>query len=139
MKQNYNNKAKYRSAWIALVLLMITALPITAQNVLNNGDRFQVDGYYYQVVDATAKTVKVTWGNSNATKSKATQQVLDNETADLPNEWKGYNGTPKVTLVEELKPGVYTDKTPEAKTKHNIPVVIIPATVNHNNTLLIIT
>lgn len=37
MKQNYNNKEKHRSAWFAFVLLMITALPITAQNV---GDRF---------------------------------------------------------------------------------------------------
>lgn len=37
MKENYNNKAKYRSAWIALVLLMITALPISAQN---KRDRF---------------------------------------------------------------------------------------------------
>lgn len=31
MKENYNNKTKLRSAWLALVLLMITALPITAQ------------------------------------------------------------------------------------------------------------
>lgn len=82
MKQNYNNKAKYRSAWIALVLLMITALPITAQNA---GDRFQVDGYHYQVVDATAKTVKVTWANQKATTAQATKQVLESETADLPD------------------------------------------------------
>lgn len=40
MKQNYNNEAKCRSVWFALVLLMITALPITAQNA---GDRFHVD------------------------------------------------------------------------------------------------
>ena len=129
MKKNY--KTKRRSAWLTLVLLMITALPINAQNV---GERFQVDnGYWYEVVDAQEKTVKVTWANSNAATEQATQQVLDNATADLPNEWKGYNGTPKVTLVEELKPGIYTDKTPEAETKHNIPVVIIPATVKHNN------
>ena len=76
MKQNYNNKAKYRSAWIALVLLMITALPITAQNA---GDRFQVDGYHYQVVDATAKTVKVTWANQKATTAQATKQVLESD------------------------------------------------------------
>ena len=130
MKENYNNKTKLRSAWLTLVLLMITALPITAQNA---GERFQVDGYYYEVVDATAKTVKVTWANSNATKSEARTKVLASETDNLPNEWKGYNGTPKVTLTEELKPGSYNDKTPEAKTKHNIPVVIIPATVKHNN------
>lgn len=40
MQQNYNNEAKCRSVWFALVLLMITALPITAQNA---GDRFHVD------------------------------------------------------------------------------------------------
>ncbi len=130
MSKNYNNKTKHRSAWFALVLLMITALPITAQNV---GDRFQVDGYYYEVVDATNHTVKLTYGNENLDKAKATQQVLADAKADLPNEWKGYNGSPKVTLTEELKPGVYTDKTPEAKTKHNIPVVIIPASFKHNN------
>ena len=130
MSKNYNNKTKHRSAWFALVLLMITALPITAQNV---GDRFQVDGYYYEVVDATNHTVKLTYGNENLDKAKATQQVLADAKADLPNEWKGYNGKPKVTLVEELKPGIYTDKTPVAETKHNIPVVIIPATFKHNN------
>ncbi len=129
MKKNY--KTKRRSAWLTLVLLMITALPVNAQNVR---DRFQVDnGYWYEVVDAQEKTVKVTWANSNAATAQATRQVLASETADLPNEWKGYNGTPKVTLEEELKPGIYTDKTPEAETKHNIHVVIIPATVKHNN------
>ena len=131
MKQNYNNKAKYRSAWLALVLLMITALPITAQNV---GDRFQVDGYWYQVVDATAKTVKVTWANSNAATEQATQQELANATAKLPDQWKGYNGTPKVTLVEEFitdKP--FDSKNSEADTKHEIPVVVIPETVKYNN------
>lgn len=131
MKQNYNNKAKYRSAWLALVLLMITALPITAQNV---GDRFQVDGYWYQVVDATAKTVKVTWANSNAATEQATQQELANATAKLPDQWKGYNGTPKVTLVEEfITETIFTSKTPEADTKHKIPVVVIPETVKYNN------
>lgn len=129
MKKNY--KTKRRSAWLTLVLLMITALPVNAQNVR---DRFQVDnGYWYEVVDAQEKTVKVTWANSNAATAQATRQVLASETADLPNEWKGYNGTPKVTLEEELKPGIYTDETPEAETKHNIHVVIIPATVKHNN------
>ena len=130
MKQNYN-KAKYRSAWLALVLLMITALPITAQNV---GDRFQVDGYWYQVVDATAKTVKVTWANSNAATEQATQQELANATAKLPDQWKGYNGTPKVTLVEEFITGKSFDsKNSEADTKHEIPVVVIPETVKYNN------
>ena len=129
MKKNY--KTKCRSTWLTLVLLIITALPINAQNVR---DRFLVDnGYWYEVVDAQNHTVKVTWANPNAATPQATRQVLENETADLPDQWKGYSGTPKVTLVEELKPGTYDDKTPEAKTKHNIPVVIIPATVKHNN------
>ena len=100
MKQNYNNKKKHRGAWLALVLLLMTALPITAQNV---GDRFQVDGYYYEVVDAANHKVKVTYANANAATADATLQVLANATADLPNEWKGYNGTPKVNLVEEYK------------------------------------
>ena len=54
MKENYNNKTKLRSAWFVLVLLMITALPISAQN---KGDRFKgQDGIlWYEVVDATAK------------------------------------------------------------------------------------
>lgn len=131
MKQNYNNKAKYRSAWIALVLLMITALPITAQNA---GDRFQVDGYHYQVVDATAKTVKVTWANSNAATAQATQKVLDNETADLPNEWKGYKGTPPfIQKKEYILNTDFAETVPEEKRKHDIPVVIIPATVKYND------
>ena len=53
MKENYNNKTKLRSAWFALVLLMITALPITAQNA---GEKFQVGQLYYEVVDATNHT-----------------------------------------------------------------------------------
>lgn len=130
MKENYNNKTKLRSAWFALVLLMITALPITAQN---NSGRFEVDGYCYEVVDATKHTVKVTYKNEKAATADARRQELKSAEDNLPDEWKGYNGTPKVTLVEELKPGSYNDKTPEAKTKHNIPVVIIPATVKHNN------
>ena len=130
MSKNYNNKTKHRSAWFALVLLMITALPISAQN---KDDRFQVDGYYYEVVDATNHTVKLTYGNENLDKVKATQQVLIDETTNIPDQWKGYNGTPKVTLTEELKPGTYTDKTPKAEQTHTIPVVIIPATVKHNN------
>ena len=74
MKQNYNNKTKLRSAWFALVLLMITALPITAQNV---GDRFQVGILWYEVVDATKHTVKVTYANENLDKAKARQLKFD--------------------------------------------------------------
>lgn len=131
MKQNYNNKAKYRSAWFALVLLMITALPITAQNA---GDRFQVDGYHYQVVDATAKTVKVTWANSNAVKPEARTQKLAKAEDDLPNEWKGYKGTPPfIQKKEYILDTDFAETVPEEKRKHDIPVVIIPATVKYND------
>lgn len=131
MKQNYNNKKKHRSAWLALVLLLMTALPITAQNV---GDRFQVDGYYYEVVDAANHKVKVTYANANAATADATQQVLADATADLPNEWKAYNGTVPTTEKEEfILKTFFTSKTPEADTKHNIPVVVIPATVKYND------
>lgn len=66
MQQNYNNEAKCRSVWFALVLLMITALPITAQNA---GDSFYVDNsYWYEVVDATAKTEKETYANTTPAK-----------------------------------------------------------------------
>lgn len=124
MEQNYNNKKKHRSAWLTLVLLMITALPITAQNV---GDRFQVDGYYYQVVDATTNhTVKVTYGNEKAATAEARLQVLANETADLPNEWKAYNGKPKEGEEDELKVG----KVENATTK--IKVINIPEKISHN-------
>ena len=70
MSKNYNNKTKHRSAWFALVLLMITALPITAQTA---GTRFQVGILWYEVVDATKHTVKVTYANKNLDKAKARQ------------------------------------------------------------------
>ena len=79
MKQNYNNKAKHRSAWFALVLLMITALPVTAQTA---GTRFQVGILWYEVVDATAKTEKGTYANTTPAK----QFVLlteDNQTSGM--------------------------------------------------------
>ena len=61
MKQNYNNKTKLRSAWFALVLLMLTALPITAQN---KGDRFQVGQLWYEVVDAVVVWCRIKiWSN----------------------------------------------------------------------------
>lgn len=130
MKQNYNNKKKHRSAWLALVLLLMTALPITAQNV---GDRFQVDGYYYEVVDAANHKVKVTYANANAATADATLQVLDNATADLPNEWKAYNGTVPTTVKKEFILNTnFPESIPVEKRKHDIPVVIIPATVKHN-------
>ena len=133
MKENYNNKTKLRSAWFALVLLMITALPISAQNV---GDRFQVDNsYWYEVVDAVNHTVKLTYGNENLDKTTARSVELKGflDHLAIPNDWRGYNATVPTTEQEELKPGTYTDKTPEAETKHIIRVVVIPATVKHNN------
>ena len=135
MKQNYNNKKKHRSAWLALVLLLMTALPITAQNVLNNGDRFQVDGYYYEVVDATTKTVKVTWANQKATTVEAKDVKLASSNDNLANDddKKGYNGTPKVDLVEEYKIGIFSNKIADADQKHKISIIKVPATVKDNN------
>ncbi|WP_052048143.1 leucine-rich repeat domain-containing protein [Hoylesella buccalis] len=125
MKQNYNNKAKHRSAWFALVLLMITALPITAQN---KGERFQVDnGYWYEVVDATAKTVKVTWANKKATTAEARQQVLKRYRDDLPNEWKAYSGNPKHEVEKEPKVGSSEND------KNKINVINIPEKVSYNS------
>ena len=131
MKENYNNKTKLRSAWFALVLLMITALPISAQN---KRDRFEFDSYWYEVVDAAKHTVKLTYGNKDLNKSQATQQVLADEKADLSNEWKGYNGKPKVTLEEEfITETPFNSKTPETDQKHNVSIIKVPATVKYNN------
>ena len=130
MKQNYKNKTKHRSAWFAIVLLMLTALPITAQNV---GDRFQVDGYYYEVVDATKHTVKLTYGNKNLNTAQARDVNLTSSTDELANDKKGYNGTPKVNLVEEYKIGTFSNKIADADQKHNISLIKVPATVKNNN------
>lgn len=107
MKQNYNNKAKYRSAWIALVLLMITALPITAQNAAK---RFQGKGgiLWYEVVDATKHTVKVTYENTNAAKPEARQLEFEKDNFNngtkggdegADNTYKGYSGTLNGTIT----------------------------------------
>lgn len=130
MRQNYNNKTKLRSAWLALVLL-IMALPITAQNA---GDRFQVDGYYYEVVDATTPTVKVTYANDKAATAQATQQELANKTADLPNEWKGYNGTLKINAVDKNGKKVETiaDELAYERATGQIYTITIPDKVNYN-------
>ena len=131
MKQNYNNKKKHRSAWLALVLLMITALPITAQNA---GERFQSGDLWYEVVDATAKTVKVTWANQKATTPEATQKVLANATAELPNEWKGYNGTLKTNAVDKNGKKVETmeDELAYELATGQIYTITIPDKVNYN-------
>ena len=107
MKQNYNNKTKLRSAWFALVLLMLTALPITAQNA---GDRFQVGILWYEVVDATKHTVKVTYANENLDKAKARQLEFDKNLDYVNNgtrggddkadgTYKGYSGTLNNTIT----------------------------------------
>lgn len=102
MKENYNNKTKLRSAWFALVLLMITALPITAQNVR---DRFQVGQLWYEVVDATKHTVKVTYANGKAATSEARAANLSDDWADIANnEMKAYKGelNGKITIPDKV-------------------------------------
>ncbi len=102
MKENYNNKAKHRSAWLALVLLMITALPITAQNVR---DRFQVGQLWYEVVDATKHTVKVTYANANLDTEAAKKQNLKADWADIANnDMKAYKGelNGKITIPNQV-------------------------------------
>lgn len=132
MKENYNNKTKLRSAWFALVLLMITAQPITAQNAAK---RFQVGQLWYEVVDATAKTVKVSYANTDVTKPEATRQVLADATADLPDEWKGYNGTLKINAVDKNGKKVETiaDELAYEKATGQIYTITIPDKVNYND------
>ena len=128
-KQDYNNKAKHRSAWLALVLLMMTALPITAQNA---GDRFQVDpdnGYYYEVMDATNHTVKLTYANPDAATAQAREVKLKGSYDKLPkdNQWKAYNGT-----VKEGEEDEFVKFSKEKGDTKKIPVVIIPEKVSYN-------
>ena len=100
MKKNY--KTKRRSAWLTLVLLMITALPINAQNVV---ERFQVGELWYEVVDATKHTVKVTYANDKAATSEARAVNLSYDWADIANnEMKGYKGelNGKITIPDKV-------------------------------------
>lgn len=131
MKENYNNKTKLRSAWFALVLLMITALPITAQNA---GARFQSGDLYYEVVDATANTVKVTWANQKATTPEARQQKLIDETTNIPDQWKGYSGTLKTNAVDKNGKNVETmeDELAYEVATGQIYTITIPDKVNYN-------
>lgn len=132
MKENYNNKTKHRSAWFAFVLLMITALPITAQNVR---DRFQVGTLWYEVVEATKHTVKVTYANEKAATPEARQQKLADVTADLPNEWKGYSGTLKTNAVDKNGKKVETmkDELAYEEATGQIYTITIPDKVNYND------
>ena len=115
MKQNYKNKTKHRSAWFALVLLMLTALPITAQTA---GTRFKGQGgiLWYEVVDATKHTVKVTYANENLDKAKARQLKFDRNLDYVNNgtkggddkadgTYKGYSGklNNTITIPETVK------------------------------------
>lgn len=105
MKQNYKNKTKHRSAWFALVLLMLTALPITAQTV---GTRFKGQGgiLWYEVMDATKHTVKVTYENPNAIKPEARKQKVGKDFEDNSNkDYKGYYGklNDEITIPETVK------------------------------------
>ena len=115
MKQNYKNKTKHRSAWFALVLLMLTALPITAQTA---GTRFKGQGgiLWYEVVDATKHTVKVTYANENLDKAKARQLEFDKNVDYVNNgtkggddkadgTYKGYSGklNKTITIPETVK------------------------------------
>ena len=130
MKQNYNNKKQHRSAWLALVLLMITALPITAQNA---GERFQSGDLWYEVVDVTNHTVKVTYANTDAAKPEARQQELIDETTNIPDQWKGYNGTLEIDAVDNKGNKVRTVKDERAYELYSgeIYTITIPEKVNY--------
>lgn len=135
MKQNYNNKAKYRSAWLALVLLMITALPITAQNA---GDRFQVGTLWYEVVDATAKTVKVTYASDRAATPEAKlKEVTDaKDNLAIDPALRGYNGTLEIDAVDNKGNKVRTVKDERAYELYSgkIYTITIPEKVNYKGT-----
>lgn len=100
MKKNY--KTKCRSTWLTLVLLMITALPVNAQNAR---DRFLFDNYWYEVVDARNKTVKVTWANEMAATHKATERELETIDGTIPDNLKAYYGKPVEGEEDEYKVG----------------------------------
>ncbi len=138
MKQNYNNKAKHRSAWFALVLLMITALPITAQTAQKKGDRFQVDILWYEIMDVTAKTVKVTYASEKAATAdaKRLEPTSAEDNLTTASDLRGYNGTLQTnavdkdgnkveTLAQELKYELATG---------NIYTITVPEKVNYKGT-----
>ena len=135
MKQNYNNKAKHRSAWLALVLLMITALPITAQNA---GERFQVGTLWYEVVDATAKTVKVTYASDRAATPEAKlKEVTDaKDNLAIDPALRGYNGTLEIDAVDNKGNKVRTVKDERAYELYSgkIYTITIPEKVNYKGT-----
>lgn len=135
MKQDYNNKSKHRSAWIALVLLMITALPITAQN---KGDRFQVGQLWYEVVDAAAKTVKVTYASERAATPEAKRIELTSaeDILTIHPDLHGYRSTLEIDAVDNKGNKVRTPKDERAYELYsgNIYTITIPEKVNQNGT-----
>lgn len=120
MKKNY--KTKRRSAWLTLVLLMIMALPVNAQN---KGDRFEFDNYWYEVADVQNKTVKVTWANEMAATPKATEQELKTVDGTIPDNLKAYYGKPVEGEEDEFKVGRKENE------KIKIKVITIPEKVRY--------
>lgn len=155
MKKNY--KTKRRSAWLTLVLLMITALPINAQNA---SKRFQSGDLWYEVVDATKHTVKVTYANEKAALPEARLLEFDRNLDYVNNgtrggddkadgTYKGYSGTLNntITIPETVKDDAGTqwkvvaigtcafinergfyDKNPEKKIRLDF---VLPSTIEH--------
>ena len=135
MKQNYNNKKKHRSAWLALVLLMITALPITAQNA---GERFQSGDLWYEVVDVTNHTVKVTYASDRAATPEAKlKEVTDaKDNLAIDPALRGYNGTLEIDAVDNKGNKVRTVKDERAYELYSgkIYTITIPEKVNYKGT-----
>ena len=155
MKKNY--KTKRRSAWLTLVLLMITALPINAQNA---SKRFQSGDLWYEVVDATKHTVKVTYANEKAALPEARLLEFDRNLDYVNNgtkggddkadgTYKGYSGTLNntITIPETVKDDAGTqwkvvaigtcafinergfyDNNPEKKIRLDF---VLPSTIEH--------
>lgn len=102
MKQNFIYKTKHRSAWLTLALLFMSVISMTAQT---KGERFQVGTLWYEIMDVTAKTVKVTYENPNAITQEARAQALVADWADIANnEMKAYKGelNGKITIPETV-------------------------------------
>lgn len=81
-------------------------------------------------------TVKLTYGNENLNKAQARAVELKGIADDLAisPDLKGYKATVPTTGKKEfILESVFTSETPKAEMEHTIPVVIIPATIKHNN------
>ncbi|EFA44215.1 hypothetical protein HMPREF0645_1369 [Hallella bergensis DSM 17361] len=132
MRKEYNNKTKLRSAWFAFVLLMITALPITAQNV---GERFQVDILWYEVVDATNHTVKVTYASERAAtpEAKRLEPTSAEDNLTIAPDLHGYNSTLEIDAVMNgNKVRTIKDERAYELYSGEIYTITIPEKVNYN-------